>query len=359
MHTNLCAESFANHNPELSGILGNSIIGEGKYKVVKKGSYDCCGAPVADKVLKTGTAFSSDYFLDDVHAAEAALPYIAAVWYQGNGRLRGQKVLREPYINNSKKFNSNSSTADVTATVAQALSHFSYHASNRRELLCDLQGGKVGESCVFLDVVLMSKEKKYSNTDLGETGIENWLSAHRCNKFCSSDWKNWSGAQNLIEPQEYIRIRPSKILLNQDSIKDRFQDGHTLLQTALQIAQEEVGKGDIPLINVVKADDGRFFALDNCRLAVFQLLEIYGQVGTIKVEVVTSIRWKNEWNHKVTTTNGSKVIVLRPEKFIRIGRTEQESQQILDWLHHIRNARSSKIMPDLEFSVFLGTFTDE
>jgi len=207
-------EKYANRNPENSVYGSDTRIGEGKYKFVTRGTYKS-GPPAADKFLKTGTTFSSDCFLDDVQAAEAALPYVAGFhryvdtatpfrgrvsiklniptfWSDIGGNLVGQKMLREPFIENFQKFNSNSGAVDLTATVAQALSHFTYHASDGKELLCDLQGGKVGDSYVLSDVVMMSMSKKYGNTDLGATGIENWLHSHRCTQFCSSSWKNWT-----------------------------------------------------------------------------------------------------------------------------------------------------------------------
>jgi hypothetical protein len=344
----------------------------------------------------TGTTFSSDCFLDDVRASEAALPYVAGfhryidtstnfrgrvsiklnmpqVWSQRDGALEGQNMLREPFIENFQKFNSNSGAADVTATVAQALSHYSYHTSDGTELLCDLQGGKIGNSYVLSDVVMMSTSKKYGNTDLGPTGIENWLHHHRCTQFCSSSWKKWSGARLLIQPafsttltldvatapavgQELIRVRPSTIKFTHDSIKDRFQDGHTLSDTAVQIARQDVGKRDIRMITVVRVADGRLFSLDNRRLAVFRLLEMCGKVGTIKVEVVSWSKWEDEWNRKVTTTTGGETILVRGGNY-KIGKTVTGTN--FPWLHMIQNANSRGTMPDAEFSIFLATFTDE
>jgi hypothetical protein len=59
--------------------------------------------------------------------------------------IRGVKALIEPYIEKFEKFNSNSGWVHPTAgewgDAMQALSHFSYHYSNGRYLLCDLQGG--------------------------------------------------------------------------------------------------------------------------------------------------------------------------------------------------------------------------
>jgi Alpha-kinase family len=390
-------ERYANRNLEHSGSLGDEHIGEGKYKYVTKGTYERSHAPAADKFLKTGTTFSSECFLDDQRASEAALPFVAGfhryiettafrgrvsikvnipqVWTQSSGVLVGQKMLREPFIANFQKFNSNSGAADLTASVAQALSHFSYHASDGAELLCDLQGGKVGETYVLSDVVMMSMSKKYGNTDLGATGIENWLSLHRCNAFCCSSWKNWTGAVCRIAPvfsstttldvttapavgQEHIRVRPSTIRFTQDSIKNRFQDGHTLLETTLQIAREDIGKRDIQMITVIRADRGLLFALDNRRLAVFRLLEMCGRVGTIKVEVVPVDRWTGEWNRKDTTNNGGLDISIRGSENYRIGRHEQETN--FPWLHQIRQTYPQHVtMPDAQLRVFLAGFTDE
>jgi hypothetical protein len=389
-------EAYANRDPESSGYLGTTQIGQGTYKLVTRGTYES-GALAADKFLKTGVTFSSDCFLDDLRASEAALPYVAGfhryidtatgfrgrvsimlnmpqVWDQLDGTLRGQKVLREPFIDNFQKFNSNSGAADVTATVAQALSHYSYHASDGTELLCDLQGGKIGDSYVLSDVVMMSMTKKYGNTDLGATGIENWLHSHRCTQFCSSSWKNWSGARRLIQPafsttmtldvttapavgQEFVRVRPTTIKFTHDSVKDRFQDGHTLLETALQIARQDIGKRDLRMLNVVRVDDGRMFSLDNRRLAVFRLLEICGKVGTIKVELVPYHTWADEWNRKVSTKTGGETISVRQGNY-QIGATLASTS--IPWLQQIRNANPmNQVMADSEFSIFLATFTDE
>ena len=388
-------ESFARRNPENSGFGGDIEIGEGKYKVVVRGTYET-GSLAADKFLKTGVTFDSDCFLDDVANAEAALKYVAgfhdyinnetpfrgrvsikvnipAVWTQSSGHLVGQKVLREPFIKNFKKFNSNSGAADITAVVAQALSHYSYHASDGNEILCDLQGGQVGESYVLSDVVLMSKTKKYGNTDLGVTGIENWMHHHRCTQFCSSQWKKWSGARCLIIPtfsssttletvtdpaiyRDLVRVNPSAIKFTQDSIKNNFQDGHTLLETTLQIARQEVGRRDISMINVVRMKDGRLFALDNRRLAVFRLLEICGRLRSIKVEIVSPAIYKDEFCQKVTTSNGGENIHVRGTNY-RIGKRRRDTT--FPGLRQIEDAHEAiDLLSDDRFTIFLNAFTD-
>ena len=111
------------------------------------------------------------------------------------------------------------------------------------------------------------------------------------------------------------------------------------------------------MISVIRWDDGRLFALDNRRLAVFRLLEICQRVGTIKVEVVPVARWADEWNRKVTSTNGGAVVTVRGWGGFRIGRNEQETK--FQGLDQLRNARHQEILDDAQFSIFLRSFTDE
>lgn len=78
-------------------------------------------------------------------------------------------------------------------------------------------------------IIVLSDE--YGNTDLGATGIENWLFLHRCNAFCGSNWKNISSHPSfpVQQPwqmlptapamgQEHTRVRPSTIMFTQDRI---------------------------------------------------------------------------------------------------------------------------------------------
>jgi hypothetical protein len=156
--------------------------------------------------------------------------------------------------------------------------------------------------------------------------------------------------------QELVRVRPSTIKFTHDSIKDRFQDGNALSETAVQIARQDVGKRDIRMITVVRLADGRLFSLDNRRLAVFRLLEMCGKVGTIKVGVMSISTCVDEWNRKVTTTNGGETILVRPGNYM-IGKTRGGTN--VPWLPMIESAHPRGVMPDAQFSIFLATFTDE
>ncbi|CAD7925974.1 unnamed protein product [Amoebophrya sp. A120] len=389
-------EAYANRNPDSRNTFYDTTIGEGKYKSVGDGRYHN-GEPCVCKFLKTGTTFSDDCFLDDVKNAEAALPYIAGfheyvrkslpqyagsisikvnipeVWSQSsNGWGKGQKFLVEPLVPNFQKFNSNSGAADTTAEVAQALSHYSYHVSDGRELLCDLQGGKIGNSYILSDVVIMSADKKYGNTDLGLPGIENFCAEHECGRFCSREWKNWSNAKRRYQPvmsttitldvahvptphtnRQHVREFPCDILFTQNSIKGQFQDGRTLLDTALELARQDIQKRDIPMITAVRYQ-GDLWTLDNRRLAVFRLLQMANKLHKIKVEVVSFDRVEDEFNRKWDGANGH-TIAIRQTNYV-IGRSESSTQY--PGLAQIRNTYPSESSTDAALSIFLGTLVD-
>ncbi|KAL7525714.1 hypothetical protein ACHAWF_001476 [Thalassiosira exigua] len=87
------------------------------------------------------------------------------------------------------KFNSNSGYTNG-AEFMQALSHYSYHVTGGKHLLCDLQGGHYEDAYVLTDPVIMSKDnsKAYGSGDLGSEGIDNFFAHHECNKYCRWSW---------------------------------------------------------------------------------------------------------------------------------------------------------------------------
>jgi hypothetical protein len=117
-------------------------------------------------------------------------------------------VQAERWIPNFVKYNSNSGwvrSEDPSGTwedVAQALSHYSYHTSNRSVLLCDVQGGasmQTPESTgnmalhsngLFLTDPAINSQRpgQYGMTDLGPSGIASFFHTHKCNQFCQKNW---------------------------------------------------------------------------------------------------------------------------------------------------------------------------
>merc|ERR1712232_294798 len=87
------------------------------------------------------------------------------------------------------KFNSNTGYATPDTDTMQALSHFSYHHSKGKYLVCDLQGGRTHGFYILTDPVVLSADKEFGGTDLGKAGIDNFMAHHKCGRFCSPDWR--------------------------------------------------------------------------------------------------------------------------------------------------------------------------
>jgi hypothetical protein len=167
------------------------------------------------KEFKTGSVYEESFFNNDINAVSKAAEIIRA-FNASNARMpprlgqknillntpqvwedvypdftgRKSKKLVEPMLEGEfLKFNSNSGYVNG-ADFMQALSHFSYHHSAGRYLLCDLQGGHYEDAYVLTDPVVMSNdnEKRFGATDLGSEGIDNFFAHHKCNCFCQNNW---------------------------------------------------------------------------------------------------------------------------------------------------------------------------
>ena len=67
--------------------------------------------------------------------------------------------------------------------VAQAFSHFTVHESSNQICICDLQG--VGGS-LFTDPQIHSVSGSYGDGNLGRSGVNSFLSTHKCNEVCAA-----------------------------------------------------------------------------------------------------------------------------------------------------------------------------
>jgi curved DNA-binding protein CbpA len=191
----------------------------GEFRWVSKGTYiegrrkdQLCVC----KWFKSGTVFEDKFFSLDMKAIDKALEIIKSWNRQGfieklvqinipevwtfetsaNATWAGAKVLQEPFIENYQKFNSNTGWASDKAPwarVMQALSHYSYHVTNGRYLLCDLQGGISDDGIILTDPVILSQSRQYGVTDLGKNGINSFFCNHKCNEFCHANWKKPNG----------------------------------------------------------------------------------------------------------------------------------------------------------------------
>lgn len=81
----------------------------------------------------------------------------------------------------------------------QALSHFSYHVSGGRLLLCDLQGaGDDVGGAIITDPAILSFKMSYGSTDMGPSGILDFLEKHECNRYCHNNWLRPSTTSSFL-----------------------------------------------------------------------------------------------------------------------------------------------------------------
>ena len=167
------------------------------------------------KEFKSGSVYEDSFFQSDIKAVAKAAEIVDAFNAHNDriGMAYGRKTIRmnkpevwedvypddsgkkkkklvEPLLEGGfLKFNSNSGYVNG-ADFMQALSHFSYHCTRGKYLLCDLQGGHYESCYVLTDPVIMSmdNEKYYGSTDLGSEGINNFFAYHKCTRFCHRYW---------------------------------------------------------------------------------------------------------------------------------------------------------------------------
>lgn len=201
------------NNASKATITMEVLFAEGSFKNVYKGIYiegERKGEACVCKIFKSGSVFENSYFKNELKVVEKALEIInkfnvdgfvnqniwlnmPTIWvFDKNFTRPGEKALVEPMIANFEKFNSNTGWMPTESSpwieVMQALSHFSYHSTDRKLLLCDLQGGIYKDGFIITDPVIMSNIQEYGPTDLGSDGISTFFAYHRCNKFCRKDW---------------------------------------------------------------------------------------------------------------------------------------------------------------------------
>ena len=196
-----------------ASVSRGEIYACGAFKNVYRGEYTSgvrAGEECVSKEFKSGSVYAASYFDSEMKIFEKTLEIInkfnrsglinkniwlnqPAVWTYTQSQA---KCLVEPFIENFEKFNSNSGWTPRESSnwidVMQALSHFSYHTTNRHLVLCDLQGGVYKDGFIITDPVIMSTTSKnhqeYGPTDLGYEGISTFFSNHVCSRFCHSDW---------------------------------------------------------------------------------------------------------------------------------------------------------------------------
>lgn len=127
------------------------------------------------------------------------------VWTQHS---TGKKGLVEPFLGAAfTKFNSNSGWTNGHPLM-QALSHFSYHQSEGKYLLCDLQGKANEDSYILTDPVVLSRTSEFSSTDGGNRAMQQFFAHHKCGAFCDPKWIR------IAAPSTSFPIRSSTTFFN-------------------------------------------------------------------------------------------------------------------------------------------------
>lgn len=223
--------------------ISNRKLGEGTFRVCHEGTYiggNRNGQEAACKRFKPRwRSMEMEYFAKDFKIADTAIRY-AEGWNRTcehdekvlitKGHIiisnSGIPYLAEPVIRDFKRFTSNSGwieeSGDWTTELMEAFSHYTYHSSGGRHLVCDLQGRyrdnrrfRNGKSRFELtDVAICSRARSFGPTDLGEKGIESFFANHTCNSFCQHWWD---------EPDKqrrwFPRSRCTSMLSSRDSHK--------------------------------------------------------------------------------------------------------------------------------------------
>jgi len=204
------------HNQQCSG--DEIYLAQGEHRWVYKSHYTRGprkGEDCVTKYFKTGSVFEDKFFDADIKGVRKAADLLKSfttfmlgeveavpriylnlpeVW---TGEGTGKKLLVEPFISGRyQKFNSNTGWSDNDHPVMAALSHYSWHFSGGRYLLCDLQGSSDGDRYVLTDPVVISVTEEFGCTDGGQKAIDNFFANHRCGRFCKAQWGKPASAQH-------------------------------------------------------------------------------------------------------------------------------------------------------------------
>ena len=135
------------------------------------------------------------------------------------------------------KLGNNADTSFSIDDIPQAYSHFTYLASQRKFLVCDLQGvlNTDVEPPVFeltdpaIHYSEMTSRKDFGRTDRGEHGIQDFLETHECSNLChmllkcwihdplDSDILQYEEALCKSKPPPNLQVGKTGILVNPDT----------------------------------------------------------------------------------------------------------------------------------------------
>ncbi|KAK7943545.1 kinase-like domain-containing protein [Apiospora aurea] len=222
--------------PSQEVIIDTEVYAEGTYKTACKGRFTAGPrngqACVAKTFLKPKYGSFAEQWAGELRAVRTAQRIVEAwndagiikeqlyvlvpeVMSSNDGGAREQRMV-EPLIRDYEKNNNNAgwvnASPDPWNEVMQALSHFSYHATGGRRLLCDIQGGPVRGVYALTDPAVHSTTgDQFGPTDHGWEGFLKFFDTHCCNRFCRPSWLKADRLINLApdpEPRAPEKGRP-------------------------------------------------------------------------------------------------------------------------------------------------------
>lgn len=196
--------------------IGPRQIGEGKFREVLEGTYLGGNrnqqAAACKRFKPQFRHLSEEYFDADFRIINTVIKY-AEAWNAicdhgleitvNKGDIHysnsGIPYLVEPLIRYFEKYTSNSgwigdTVNDWEVRAMAAFTHFTYHQSGGRLIVCDLQGRYRSDRrkarFELTDPAICSISRSYGPTDLGSRGIESFFANHHENEYCKGHWRH-------------------------------------------------------------------------------------------------------------------------------------------------------------------------
>jgi len=130
---------------------------------------------------------------------------------------------------NANELGNNPDTSFSIDDIPQAYSHFTYLASKRKFLVCDLQGvlNTDVEPPIFeltdpaIHYSKMTSRKDFGRTDRGEHGIQDFLETHECSNLCHMLLKCWIDDpldSDILQYEEALSVPSPNLLVSKKGI---------------------------------------------------------------------------------------------------------------------------------------------
>lgn len=152
---------------------------------------------IADDYVNKFRKFHNDRMLSKLEIVRPVLAALDSVsvlnpvfrfFKQYDKRLEeGEFVLLEPYIGGefTSFIYSNGVVSSSCPDFLQAFCHFSYFESNGEFVISNLQGTSSEKKIVLSAPCIHSRDRSFGERDLGEKGMFEFFTHHKCNSMCS------------------------------------------------------------------------------------------------------------------------------------------------------------------------------